>query len=348
MFKWLQGKRDPVWQDTRPEEALKGDDPGDTSESSRARSISQLAFQQRSVLDELEQITNDPDQLLSLFRIRNLVAKINFQAEFLQMQAGHSLPALHTHAVKASAVARDATEACSVFENVRIEVRKDSYLKPSIANGVASLLTQLLNRALDAERFGIVHLVVSMDGGLAQFEVIDHARGFDAKILRQVEGRIAGQGGQPSVGDSLEEAVWAVGHLANQLPIGLDFDFNSDAAGTTAILTVGPAGMDTAENAGPEQAARPSATAMGWGPRQAKAEARPYDGTSPAAPAPISTMARQKPPPLYQAALEKMERRARIKAVEDRKDDTAAHRLRPVTLRAAPELQSTRYSERRA
>lgn len=296
------------------------------SDSSRTRAISQMAFQQRAVLDEMEGLIRDPDQLLNLFRLRNLVAKVNHEAEFLQILAGEMPPTHDAHARRASTVARSATEACRTFENVRIEVRNDSFLKPGVVTGVGNLLTQLMNRALDAEPFAVVHLSVDVVGGSAVFEVVDHARGFGEAELRALGSKVVDQGG-PVAGDPVEEGMWAINTLTQTLPISLNFHFEPGVLGATARLSVHEEGMDRAENAAPEPVARTR-----WSP--IPPPPKPRVSSAATAPVPLATeptltsiraqVEEQAPPPLYLAALAKMRRKATIRPVTNQTEQRSA------------------------
>lgn len=296
------------------------------SDSSRTRAISQMSFQQRAILEQMEGLIRDPDQLLNLFRLRNLVAKVNHEAEFLQILAGEMPPTHDAHARRASTVARSATEACRAFENVRVEVRNDSFLKPAVVTGVGNLLTQLMNRALDAEPFAVVHLSVDAVRGSAVFEVVDHAKGFGEAELRALGSKVVDQGG-PVAGNLAEEGMWAVNTLTQTLPITLNFHFEPGVLGATARLAVDEEGMDRAENAAPEPVARARWSPIPPPPKPRVNPVAAAPARLTAEPAPSSIRAEveeQAPPPLYLAALAKMRRKATIRPVTNQTEQRSA------------------------
>lgn len=212
-----------------------------------ARDTSQLAAQQIEILDQMENIAEDPDLLFYLFRVRHLTARINHEAELLQVISGQALRGTDRSARKASAVARSGMEAVAAFENIRLEIKNDSVIAAGATYGLSNLLTQLLDRAVEAERFGKVHLVVDVNEGRAVFEVIDHGHGMteEASSKASVEME-AGLAGRPL--DLEGGSLWPVGAVLRDLAAEISLTTDGSGSGSIATVTVAMASMGRSED----------------------------------------------------------------------------------------------------
>lgn len=209
-----------------------------------SRIASHLAYDQVEVLDLIEQTAEDPDLLFQIFAARHLAAQINFESEMQQVFSGKALDSSQVDAKKASDVARAAMEAATGFENVRLQIVEDSVILGECLAGMTNLLTQLINRATESERYSRVRVKVSVSEGRAVYDIIDRGGELSdeqmAKYIAQIQN---GMNQAPA-----EEGLWAVGAVIRTLPVEVRFSSGGEEGNTTATVIAGSEAMGSEED----------------------------------------------------------------------------------------------------
>lgn len=271
-----------------------------------SRIVSHLAYDQVEVLELIEQTAEDPDLLFQIFKARHLAAQINFESEMQQIFSGKALDSSQGQVKKASDVARAAMEAATAFENVRLQIVEDSVIAAECLAGMTNLLTQLINRATESERYSRVRVRVSVAEGRAVYDIIDRGGELsDEQMATYVSQIQNGMNQTPA-----EEGLWAVGAVIRTLPVEVRFASGGEEGNTTATVVLGAEAMgsekDLAVISGSAPIVKSRSNLHVGTPTDVKiqkistlprVESKPFKAVE--HPLPV--------PPLYQAAVDKME-----------------------------------------
>ncbi|GEM_PF-3979210 len=136
--------------------------------------IVQLGTTQLDLLQGLEAQAVNPDSLFLIFKARHCAARIRHEAELAQLTAGMALKDATSMPMSARQIALDAVEAADDYENVRMELHSDigvaGYAVPALTNA----LVQVIDQATNAQKFGMVVLMLEANANEVRFIVKDH------------------------------------------------------------------------------------------------------------------------------------------------------------------------------
>ncbi|HEX6361057.1 nitrate- and nitrite sensing domain-containing protein [Actinophytocola sp.] len=216
-----------------------------------------LVERQLRLMEQLEQKTEDPEQLENLFKIDHLATRMRRNNENLMVLSGTGLLRRFTEPMPLPDVLRAAISEVEHYQRAVVrsvpEVRVAGYAAGDLIRSVSELIENAT--AFSPPEAQVVVNSRMLEDGSAVIDILDEGVGMSDADLRDVNERIAGGGGV-DVPISRQMGLFVVGRLTARHGIGVRL-MRRGEAGLCVSVTV-PPGLVTVA---PGQTVTPSAPA---------------------------------------------------------------------------------------
>jgi signal transduction histidine kinase len=249
-----------------------------------------LVERQLRLMEQLEQRTDDPDQLANLFRIDHLATRMRRNNENLMVLSGTGMLRRFTEAVPLADVLRAAISEVEHYERAVVRSTAEVLVAGYAAGDLIRSVSELIENATAFSPPQSQVLVESRQrgDGSVMIDVLDQGVGIAAAELREANHRVAGGGGV-DVPVSRQMGLFVVGRLTARH--GIRVRLTARAEGGTCASVLVPAGLVTVDAPGQSPARNGATTRISAPAEPAPVETAPADLSpvelSPVEPAPV-------------------------------------------------------------
>ncbi len=203
-----------------------------------ARRSQSLVDRQVEVLDELEQVEENPERLEKLFTIDHLATRMRRNSESLLVLADGEEPKLRVQPVAISDVMRVAVGEVENYQNLDVQTEADAKVSAAAAVDLAHLLAELIE---NASHFSPPDKPVEIIGkfNIDQdyvINVIDHGVGMSAP-QRELSNDILANPPELDLGLSRSLGFNVIGRLAKRLGMGAAI-LDTPGSGVSAVVRI--------------------------------------------------------------------------------------------------------------
>ncbi len=203
-----------------------------------------LVERQLRLMEQLEQKTEDPEQLENLFKIDHLATRMRRNNENLMVLSGTGLLRRFTEPMPLPDVLRAAISEVEHYQRAVVrsvpEVRIAGYAAGDLIRSVSELIENAT--AFSPPDAQVVVTSRTLDDGAVVIDIIDQGVGMSEADLRDVNQRIAGGGGV-DVPISRQMGLFVVGRLTARHSIRVRLISRAEGGLCAAVLV--PAGLVT-------------------------------------------------------------------------------------------------------
>jgi signal transduction histidine kinase len=201
-----------------------------------------LVERQLRLMEQLEQKTDDPDQLENLFKIDHLATRMRRNNENLMVLSGTGLLRRFAEPMALPDVLRAAISEVEHYQRAIVRSVPDVRIAGYAAGDLIRSISELIENATAFSPPDAQVTVVSrlLQDGSAVVDILDHGVGMAAKELREANDRIAGGGGV-DVPISRQMGLFVVGRLTARHGIHVRLIQRAEGGLCASVLV--PAGL---------------------------------------------------------------------------------------------------------
>ncbi|MGB3440329.1 MAG: nitrate- and nitrite sensing domain-containing protein [Actinophytocola sp.] len=218
-----------------------------------------LVERQLRLMEQLEQKTDDPDQLANLFKIDHLATRMRRNNENLMVLSGTGALRRFTEPVPLPDVLRAAISEVEHYERAIVRSVPDIRVIGYAAGDLIRSVSELIENATAFSPPGSVVAIESRlrGDGSVMIDVLDDGVGMGEAELREANHRVAGGGGV-DVPISRQMGLFVVGRLTARHDIRVRLSVRADGGLCASVLV--PAGLVGADESALVPAAIPAST----------------------------------------------------------------------------------------